>query len=280
MPGCDQIKIGSSYDCQTPLQGGAKSRVILMNLDDIAGFTVDSNDVITAVTLQSLAAAYIFEGFRNSTVKSEELVAPATGQPVYRHKIEFTVFDISQLQKNNIQRMALGRLVAIVENTQKGANSFEVFGLNSGLTLLAGALRASNANNGAFRLTLQSPEGEEEVKLPQSFFATDYATSLAAVNALTFQPGITTLSVSTILVAGGTAVTVTGTNFFGGAGVNQVLTVKWVNQVTGSKVVQAAYTVASNTSITMTSTAVAAGSYKLEIVTTRGLALSTAIITA
>ncbi len=277
--GCDQISIGAGYDCQTPLQGGAKAKLILLNLDDLGTVTASGTDIITGFTLLSNKAAYLFEGYRNSLVKSEELVIPDSSQALFRHKLEFAIFDISQAQKNNIQRMALGRFIAICENTQKGANSFEVFGLNSGLTLAPGVLRASNANNGAFKLTLQSAEGEEEVKLPQTIFITDYTTSAALVTGLTFQPTITSLNVSTILVAGGTAVTITGTNYFGGVGVNQVLSVTWVNQVTFARVNQTGLTV-GNTTISFTSVAVATGSYKVEVLTTRGVVQSTAIITA
>lgn len=280
MPGCDQITIGALYDCQNPLQGGAKSRLILINQDDLGSVTVNSSDVITAITLSTNKVAYIFEGFKNSLVKSEEMINPESKQSVYRHKVDFTVFDISQVQKNNLQRMALGRFIAIAENTQKGSNSFEVYGLNSGLVMAPGVVRASNANNGAFKLSLQSSEGEEEVKLPQTFLATDYSTSLTAVNNLLAFPTITTLSVSSVAAAGGTAVTVTGTNFFGGVGVNQVTSVVWVNQATGARVNQATFTVVSNLSITLTSVALTAGPYKLEVNTTRGVAQSIAIVTA
>lgn len=278
MPGCDQITIGSGYDCAAPLQGGAKSKLILINLDDLTSYTPGANNVITALTLGSNKAAYIFEGYRNSLIKSDELVVPASGQSTYRHKIEFTVFDISQAQKNNIQRLALGRVIAICENTAKNANAFEVYGLGAGLTVVAGVLRVSNANNGGYRLTLQSIEGEEEVMLPQTFFITDYPTSKTAVDALTFQPTISAATAS-ILVAGGTAVTITGTNYFGGVGSNQVLSLTWVNQTTGARVVQTSLTV-TNTQITCTSVAVATGIYKAEVLTTRGVVVATTLTSA
>ena len=281
MPGCDQISQGALYDCQNPLQGGAKARLILINLDDYGAATTNSNDVITALTLQANKAAYVFEGFKNSLVKSEEMVNPDSKQSVFKHKIDFAVYDISQAQKNNLQRMALGRFIAITENTQKGANTFEVYGLNSGLIMSPGVLRASNANNGTFRISLMSPEGEEEVKLPQTFFNTDYATTLAAINGLTFSPTITSVSPGTVAPAGGTAVTITGTNFFGGVGVNQVSTVFWVRQdQSGTRIQQASFTVVSNTSITLNSVALTAGSYKIEVNTSRGTVLSLAMITA
>lgn len=271
MPGCDQITIGAAYDCAAPLQGGAKSKLILINLDDLSSYTPGANNIVSALALVTNKAALIFEGYRNSLIKSDELVVPDSGQAVYRHKIEFTVFDISQAQKNNIQRMALGRVIAICENTAKNANSFEIYGLGAGLGVVAGVLRASNTNNNAFRLTLQSFEGEEEVMLPQTFFITDYATTRTAIDALTFTPTVT-VNTTPILAAGGTAVTITGTNFHGGVGVSQVLSVTWVNQVTGARVNQTTFTVASNTSITCTSVAVAAGTYKCEVLTTRGVA--------
>lgn len=280
MPGCDQITIGALYDCQNPPTGGARPRVILVNRDDLGSVTANANDIITAIALNANAAAYVFEGYRGSVGFSEELVQPSAGQALFRHKVMMSIFDFSQVQKTNIQRLCNGRVLAFIERTQKGANSFMLAGLGSGLIVAPGELSNTKTDAGTYKITLQSPEGEEEAKLAQNILVTDYATTLTTLNGLTFAPTISSLNVTTIASAGGTDVTATGTNFFGGVGVNQVVSVTWVNQLTGARVNQTGLTVA-NTTVSFTSVAVtAAQSWKLEILTTRGVVLSTAIVTS
>jgi hypothetical protein len=285
MPGCDQITIGSLYDCADPPVGGMRPRVILFNKDDLGSPTVNATDIITALAVNSGAVGYLFEGFKQSVKVIEEAVQPASGQTMYRHKIEYTVFNVSQAQKNNLQRKALGRFVALVQNSKVGPDSFRVVGLNSGLVMLAQQIRSSAENGDTYKITLQSGEGEEEPKLAQTFFVTDYATTLSTINGYLKQPTITSLNVSSVNLSTGTAVTITGTNFFGGVGVNQVLSVTWINQVTGVRINEPTLTVA-DTTISFTSRTTAqnaqfvAGSYKVEVLTTRGVIVSTAIIAA
>lgn len=276
---CDSISISGLYDCNSLPQGGAKARLILINFEELGSVVFNSNDVITNITMATNRCAYLFEGARDSLVKSEELIVPDSKISVFRHKIDFRVYDITQLQKNNLQNMSRGKYIAITENTQKNAQSFEIHGLNAGLVLAPGSLRASNANNGIWTLSLQSAEGQEEIKLPQTIFATDWATTSTLVTGLTFPPTITNLSVTNILVAGGTTVTVTGTNYFGGVGSGQIIGSAWINQVTGARVTQPLSS-ATNTTINFTSAAVAAGFYRFEVTTTRGVATSTAVISA
>lgn len=282
MPGCDQITIGALYDCQNPPTGGARPRVVLVNRDDLGSVTANVTDIITAIALNSNAAAYVFEGYRGSVEFSEELVQPSAGQALFKHKINMAIFDFSQAQKNNIQRLCNGRVLAFIERTQKGSNSFVLAGIGSGLVVAPGVLSSTKTDAGIYKLTLQSPEGEEEAKLGQNVFITDYATTLSTLNGLTFAPTITSLSVTAIASAGGTAVTVTGTNFFGGVGVNQVVSATWVSTDGTLRVNQTGLSGITNTNITIASSvAVTAGrSWRLEVLTTRGVIQSTAIVTS
>lgn len=277
---CDQITIGAIYDCQNPPQGGARPRVLLVNRDDLGVVTPNSIDIITAIALNAGAAAYIFEGYRGSVGYSEEMVQPSSGQALFRHKVVMSIFDFSQVQKTNIQRLCNGRVLAFIERTQKSGNSFILAGLGSGLVVAPGVLSDTKTDGGIYKITLQSPEGEEEIKLGQNILVTDYATTLSTLNGLTFAPTISGLNVSAIASAGGTAVTATGTNFFGGIGVNQVISATWVDQLSGARVNQTGLTV-TNTTVAFSSVAVTAGrSWKLEILTTRGVVTSTGIITS
>jgi hypothetical protein len=223
--------------------------------------------------LASGTTAYSFDGIKQSLKPRYEMVASPSGQSVYRHQADFFYFDYSQTHKNNIQRMGAGRYVALFQNAKDDTNAFEVLGLDVGLEMTA-ALRAPQENGGAFSITLASPENEFETKLPATFLSTDFAGSLTAIDTLLALPTITTFSPAAASAAGGTAITITGTNFYGG-GVNSAVTaVDYVNNSTGAVVSQAAFTVASTTSITLTSVAMTAGNYKVRVTTTKGVATS------
>jgi hypothetical protein len=141
-------------------------------------------------------------------------------------------------------------------------------------------IRDLQVDGAAYTLLLSTPDTELETKLPQTFLSTDYAGTQTAVNATLFLPTVTNLSTLALGAAGGTSVTVTGTNFYGSIGLaSEVSLVQWQNQITKAFTTQTV-TVASNTSITLTSVALTAGTYKLVVTTTKGIANSTQIAVA
>lgn len=183
---CGEISAGVTYDCENPLQGGVNARIWVINFDQLSSVTEDvtTDNLLTAITLTGSDTAYKFEGFRNSVTGVQELVVPDSGQPLFKHQTGLTMFDISQAVKNQVQQLAKGRFIVIVENNGKNANSFEIYGLNQGLVLTSGQVKSSAENNGAYTLVLASDENANEAKLPQTLFDTDYATTLALVVAL------------------------------------------------------------------------------------------------
>lgn len=271
--GCGTITIGSINDCDNPLKSGTQPVMYLANYDDLVSVTLSSStpNLITALTFVSGAVLYMFEGFKQDTKPSQEVIAPSNGANQFKHSVNWIIYQISQLQKNNIQRIAKGNFIAIVENLGKDANSFEVYGLGVGMQIVPGVVRDSYANGGGYILSLATLENQFEPKLPQTLFSTDYATTLALVKGYAALPTITTVSDIALQVAGGDAETITGTGFYGGGGSSAVTRIEWVNQVTGALVNQPTFTVASNTSITFTSVAITAGAYKLRITTSRGV---------
>jgi hypothetical protein len=271
--GCGTITIGSINDCTAPLKSGTSPRLFLANYDDLVTATESTStpNLITSLTMASTTVFYMFEGFKQDVKPTQEVIAPSNGANQFKHTVGWIIYNISQLQKNNIQRLAKGRFIAIVENKGKDANSFELYGLGTGLEIVPGVARDSYANGGGYILQLATPENEFEPKLPQTLFATDYATTLALVNGYAALPTITTVSDIALQVAGGDAETITGTGFYGGGASSAVVSVQWVNQTTQAATTQSAVTVVSNTSITFTSVALVAGAYKLRITTSRGV---------
>ena len=281
--GCGTIRTGSTLDCRTPLAGGigGDSRLVLYNLSEVS-FTESAATpgLITAITMASGASGYAFQGYKTSLKPSVDTALAGLGQTQYKHRTQFMVFENSQLAKNNIQNLANGRYVAIIENNGKNSNSFEIYGLTIGLEIKPQKIRDLGENGAAYLLLLETPETDLEPLLPQTFFITSYTASLTALNVTLFLPTVTNLSNLALSASGGGSETVTGTNFYGsGAVASEVLSVGWVNQITGAVVAQTTYTVASATSITMASAVVAmpAGSYRLRVTTTKGIADSTQV---
>lgn len=279
---CDKIKKGESYDCTRPLQGGAEPNVILYNRADILSYTYGSvPNQITAITLRPGASSYLFEGFGRSVSPQTEVIKLGNSQNLTKHQVGLFVFGRGQATKNNIQNVMLGNFVAVVEGTRKDQDSFEVYGINCGLTLAPGLIQNVNENNGAFALILSTPENQGEGLLQQTWYdGTSYETTRTLVYGGNYQPSIINISNLAPAAAGGTAEIITGSNFWGSGTVSDVSNVAWVNQATQVATNQTAVTVTSNTQLTFNTVALTSGqTYKLRVTTSKGIAFSIANVT-
>lgn len=179
---CGEITQGSVIDeCADLPPGGTRARLLLANFDQVESYTEDANEQITAITLAAGATLYEFTGFRNDVKSAQEVIKPEIGIPKFKHTVGFVIYENTQVQKNNIENLARGKFVAIVENKGKDANAFEVVGKGVGLAIVAGEIRNAHTNGGYFVLTLASAddEGELESQLPQTLIVTNYAGTLA-----------------------------------------------------------------------------------------------------
>ncbi len=273
---CGKIKGGVGYNCDSPLQGAVEPTVRLFNKRQILGYgTGSTRNLITSLTLESGASGYLFEGFGRSVAPSQEVLKMASGQNLTKHQVVLYIFDRGQETKNIIQDLLLGSFIAVVEGTKKDADCFEVYGLNSGLMLAPGKINEQNADNGAYVITLSTPEGQGESRLPQTFYdESAYSSTKTLLDGYLYLPTITVVSDVTIGTAGGDAETITGTNFYGSQGSDDVVSLTWVKKTTGVEVSQATYTVTSATSITFNSVALTAGVWNLKVKTSKGTFLS------
>lgn len=273
--GCGSLLLSHFPNCALPFQGGVgnDSRLVLIEKADILSYTSTSLDVLSAITLVTNKSAWGFGGFKQSLKPSYKRIPAPSSQSMYEHSAEYFVYDYSQVMKNNLQRKANGRYVAIFENSLQDANTFEVMGIGIGLELLDLG-RAPGEDGGAFKIKLKTPDGEFEGKMPQTLFSTDYATTKGLIDALLFLPTITAggLSIVTYVAATPTAITITGTNFFGGGTNNAVTRVELVNQANGAIVpFIAAIGAVTNTTIAHTTPATVAGVYKVRVYTIKGV---------
>ena len=96
--------------------------------------TFDNTDKqrITAITLQTGSKrSWSYEGFNRSMRPKYELVRGAFSV-TYIHTIDFVVFQIDYATKMELTALAMGTVVAIVENLDTDDdNPYEVYGLDS-----------------------------------------------------------------------------------------------------------------------------------------------------
>lgn len=187
MAACAKITVGAAIDCDNPISGGTGTRMIICNFDDKGTATVGVDGTISALALTGATVGYLFEGQKLSHHPSYELVKKPFIN-MFKHQVEFLVFDYTQAMKANLQKLSKGKVFAVVENNYQGAageTAFEVYGYNTGLFLEELKRDANDTDNqGAFTLKLSSDEGALESVLPQALFITSYAASKVIVDAL------------------------------------------------------------------------------------------------
>lgn len=184
---CGVIDEDLLINCDTPLQGGVNDRLILINWDDLASVTKNAAGIVTAITLNSGAQAYLVEGKNNSVAPTQALLKLRFSE-VFDHIVNFKTFDLDNALKVQLQNAVKGRFIAIVENNFKGTDgdaAFEIYGLDAGLVVTA-LTRDPNSSEtqGAYDITMGSSEFAKEPKLPTTVFLTSYAVTKALVDDL------------------------------------------------------------------------------------------------
>lgn len=180
---CGEITIGSDVACDAQAKGGTvPSTLTLFNIDQIDGYTVASGK-ITAIDLETDARGWQFTGFRNDLKKVDDVRDLGVGLKGFGHAITFVIYERTQAQKDNIEKLCKGRFVAIVENKGKDADAFEVYGKDNGMEIVVGPIRNAHENGGFFIISLVTPDGEAEGKLPQTL-GTSYSNAETVLAAL------------------------------------------------------------------------------------------------
>jgi hypothetical protein len=190
MANCAGITKGAAVSCDDPLVVGIEQRVLLANRKDVESITYDGSDnhLITGITMKTGKAFFEFAGINQTIQARYELVRNPTSN-TFKHFIDLSVFEVDSTQLANTEAMAYVDQIAIIiqrEETSLGNAAINVFGVNAGLQLLTDVRNWGDVDTGAAMvLNLGTPdEGYIETRKPDPFFNGDYATSLAAVEAL------------------------------------------------------------------------------------------------
>lgn len=175
---CGEITRGAVVEeCADIPPGGTRARILLANFDDVLSYTEDPDEQITAIEMAPGATFFEFTGFRNDMKSFQEVIKPEIGIAKFKHSVGLVVYENTQLQKNNVENIARGKFVAIVENKGKDVHSIEVVGKGVGLGIVAGVIRNAHENGGFFVLTLSTEDdiNELEPQLPQTLTGASYA---------------------------------------------------------------------------------------------------------
>ena len=188
---CGQITSNLTANCTNPLQPGAEVTLTLINREDWIDAAITYNgsntEVIENVVLASGIVAYTYIGVNKSLVPKYELIKGAYSE-LYNHEINLKIFDVTPTAKAQLELLAKGQVVAIVQNKYRGTAgnaAYEVYGADSGLVCTQLIREISSTDtSGAFDIILKSDEGSLEPHMPNTFFITDYATTKAVVDGL------------------------------------------------------------------------------------------------
>lgn len=186
---CANISENVLLDCQKRISAGANDNLFLLNYNDIAAITRDitNPNLIESFSLVSGAFLYKFEGF-NDSVEPRSALVESRYSKLYDHEVTFKIFDNTVEIKDQIDRMAQGKMVAIIENNFAGSDGetkFEIYGITGGLQLREmERIVQDEETQGAYNLVLRSSDRSKEPNLPASLFETSIAATRAFINSL------------------------------------------------------------------------------------------------
>ena len=186
---CANINENILLNCAKRISAGANDNLYLINFDELAGFTPDmaNPNLITGIQLVSGGFIYKFQG-QNDSVEPRSVLVETRYAKQYDHEVIFKIFDNTAPIKEQIDNLAQGRVIAIVENNFAGsddATKFEIYGLKAGLLLRAAErIVADQETGGAYNLTLRSSDFSKEGNLPATFFDTSITVTRALINSL------------------------------------------------------------------------------------------------
>jgi hypothetical protein len=183
-----------ALNCKVNLVSGIGDKVWLINRDDIdfesCTYNTLNNNIIESIVLNSASPTlrgYYAEGFRNSN-EYENTLVKGKYQNGWEQKLTIRVFDNTADTKEQVNEIANGKFVCVIENNYKsedGTSAFEVLGWSVGLEVAEAMRNPSDADmKGGWTLVLQTDEDNKERYPAKTFFNTDIATSRTALDAL------------------------------------------------------------------------------------------------
>jgi len=188
-PICAALDGNLEPDCNFPIQGGVDDLLYLINKSDILSVTRNglNPQIIEDITLISGATAFKVQGQNNSNNTKWELVKQRYTR-MWNHFVDFVGFDLSPTGYERYEELSNALVIAVVINNYRGTSgnaAIKIYGLDAGLRAATIAQDMASADTqGAVQVSLSTDEINKEPHTPATLFDTDYATSLAIIEAL------------------------------------------------------------------------------------------------
>lgn len=167
-----------AYDCDTGATGLISALII--NKEDIAGFSVDSSGTVTALNLASGAKAYKIDAVKRSIVLSSALKVNDGAPNAYTHSANLTIMDNTTRSAYSAISRAMSNGSFVILARPVATNHAIARGLYYGMS--ATAFDQSSHDNGSWAtVTLETPEnviGEDNLSMPQSVYDALYAAAV------------------------------------------------------------------------------------------------------
>lgn len=187
---CGLLNANLLIDCTNPLIGGTRDLLYIFNYDDLSGYTKDVNGIATSISLLAGKNGYIYEG-QKSSIDIKSSLQSAKYSIGYNHDLTFRVFSNDANTKKQLEGLARGKFIVIVENNFRGAgdaSSFEVYGLDSGLKIISKEANKSDGDTqGAWVLNIATGDIKEPF-LPRFIFSSTYAATKTVIEGLLIPP--------------------------------------------------------------------------------------------
>ena len=153
---------------------GIEPKIILINYDDWKHAEVKEikGNVLSALVLKTGAYAYRYESEKNSLEKDCTL-AKGTYRTQFDHKVVGRAFVRSQEVKDELNKLAKTKVVAIVENldAKNPETKYELYGADNGLEMTEFNAPSTDTDGVLYSFTLASGDNAKESSLPLSVFA-------------------------------------------------------------------------------------------------------------
>ena len=141
---CDFITTGRTEPCKDSV--GGIDAVYFLDRDSIAGFTIDSNGVLTAVTSVGPATPTVFkyQVRGNSTYTENIQSSRENGTTVFEQVLELTFKKLTKEDHSDVKKLAISRpYIIIVDNNENAFLAGTEFGIDvTGGTIVTGAAMA------------------------------------------------------------------------------------------------------------------------------------------
>ena len=153
--------------------------IYIINYNDILYVQFDGEDISeirTTATHKDIAKlflyggkrAYRFEG-KNNSVDVGSYQFELLYSDVYAHFVDINIFSNIASVKKEIEKLAKGRYVIIIENSRHGNHHYEVYGLYSGLILIEKERVVNDDEVSSYFLSFESDVESPELHAPHKY---------------------------------------------------------------------------------------------------------------